>query len=97
VTGKVNLRDLLGSLRHASKGATTPSRLSVTMSSGLARFEGPVRILIAERDRTGQAFLAGWDARDPRLNRCAGADHAYSDDASHEWLLGQILAALANE
>jgi exosortase A-associated hydrolase 1 len=97
LTGKVNLLDLLGSLRHASKGAAAPSGLSETMSAGLARFGGPVRILIAERDRTGQAFLAAWNGRDPRLYRCAGADHAYSDDASREWLLKQILAALADE
>ena len=67
------------------------------MTTGLARFTGPIRILIAERDRTGQAFLAGWNPRDPRVARCPGADHAYSDDASKEWLLGQILAALADE
>jgi exosortase A-associated hydrolase 1 len=97
VTGRVNLRDLLGSLRHASKGATAPSGLAETMAAGLARFSGPARILIAERDRTGQAFLGGWNARDPRLNRCAGADHAYSDDASRAWLLQQILSALADE
>jgi exosortase A-associated hydrolase 1 len=97
VTGKVNLRDLLASLRHASKGATQPSGLGEAMSAGLARFGGPVRILIAERDRTGQAFLAAWNSHDPRLHRCAGADHAYSDDASSAWLLQQILAALADE
>lgn len=97
VTGKVNLRDLMRSLRHASERVSVPSNLAEAMAAGLAPFTGPVRILIAERDRTGQAFLAGWSARDPRLARCAGADHAYSDDASREWLLKQILAALADE
>jgi len=97
VTGKVNLRDLVGSLRQASKKASAPGGLAEAMAAGLARFAGPVRILIAERDRTGQTFLAGWNVRDPRLNRCSGADHAYSDDASREWLLRQILAALTDE
>lgn len=97
LTGKVNLRDLAGSLRHASKAATAPSSLGDAMAKGLAAFPGPVRILVAERDRTGQAFLAGWDAQDPRLNRCPQADHAYSDDVSRDWLLKQILAALADE
>jgi exosortase A-associated hydrolase 1 len=98
VTGKVKLRDLLGSLRHASKGTSQPSGLGQAMAAGLARFfGGRVCILIAERDRTGQAFLAGWDGRDPRLQRCPGADHAYSDDASRDWLVGQILAALEDE
>ncbi|HEY7806767.1 MAG TPA: hydrolase 1, exosortase A system-associated [Croceibacterium sp.] len=97
LTGKVNLRDLAGSLRHASKAAAPPSSLAEAMAAGLARFDGAVRILVAERDRTGQAFVAGWNARDQRLHTCPGADHAYSDDASREWLLAQILAALADE
>jgi hypothetical protein len=67
------------------------------MKAGVARFVGPVHILIAERDRTGQAFLSTWDARDPRLTRCAGADHAYSDDPSRDWLIARILEALADE
>jgi hypothetical protein len=84
-------------LLSASAKKAAPSGLAETMKAGLARFSGPVRLLIAERDRTGQAFVSGWDARDPRLNRCAGADHAYSDEASRQWLLAQILAALADE
>lgn len=95
--GKVNLLDLIRSLRHAASASPASSGLAETMKAGLARFAGPARLLVAERDRTGQAFLAHWDARDPRLCRCAGADHAYSDDASREWLLGQVLAALAEE
>ena len=97
VTGKVNLRDLIGSVRHAASRGLAPSGLAAEMAAGLAKFAGPTRFLIAERDRTGQAFLAGWDPRDPRLNVCAKADHAYSDDTSHEWLVGQILAALTDE
>lgn len=97
LTGKVNLRGLAGSLRHASKAASAPSGLAEAMAAGLARFDGVVRLLVAERDRTGQAFVAGWNSRDQRLQTCPGADHAYSDDASREWLLAQILAALADE
>ena len=97
VSGKVNMRDLLGSLRHAGSRAPAPSGLAADMSAGLKHFAGPVRILVADRDRTGQAFVATWDGRDPRLARCAGADHAYSDGASREWLIEQILAALADE
>jgi exosortase A-associated hydrolase 1 len=97
VTGKVNLGDLLRSLRRAASPSDAPIGLAAAMAAGLARFEGPVRILVAERDRTGQAFLAAWNARDARLIRCPGADHAYSDDDSREWLIAQILAALAEE
>ena len=59
--------------------------------------DGVDLILIADRDRTGQAFLVGWNERDTRLHRCPGADHAYSDDTSREWLFGQILTSLADE
>jgi exosortase A-associated hydrolase 1 len=97
IRGKVNLADVIRSLRHAASGSPAPSGLAETMNTGLAPFAGSVRLLVAERDRTGQAFLAHWDSRDPRLRRCAGADHAYSDDASREWLLAQVLAALAEE
>lgn len=96
LTGKVNLVKIARGLASAaSKPAATG--LAAVMKEALAQFDGPVRILIAERDRTGQAFLAGWDEHDVRLNRCAGADHAYSGDTSKGWLLSQILAALADE
>ena len=97
LTGKVNLARLAHGLASAAARKSTPSTLAASMSAGLARFTGPVRILVAERDRTGQAFLAGWEPRDPRLHRCQGADHAYSDAGSREWLQAQILAALAHE
>jgi exosortase A-associated hydrolase 1 len=97
VTGQVNLAKLARGLLSASSKPSAPTGLVETMAAGLDGFAGSVRFLIAERDRTGQAFLAAWDARDPRLQRCQGADHAYSDRESREWLVGQVLAALADE
>jgi exosortase A-associated hydrolase 1 len=97
LTGKVNLAKLARGLVSATAGRSAPSGLAETMTRALARFTGPARILIAERDRTGQAFLDGWDPHDTRLRRCAGADHAYSDGPSRDWLIGQLLAALADE
>ena len=97
LTGKVSFAKLARGLANASAKASAPSGLAETMAAGLAGFAGPARILIAERDRTGQAFAAGWNARDPRLRRCQGADHAYSDASSRDWLVGQILEALADE
>ncbi len=96
LTGKVSLAKLARGIVGAAK-TSAPSELAEAMAAGLAGFAGDARILIAERDRTGQAFLAGWNSRDRRLHRCPGADHAYSDDAASEWLLGQLLAALADE
>jgi exosortase A-associated hydrolase 1 len=94
LSGGVDLRKLVRGLRSAAESGGAPSGLAGEMRQGLQRYGGPVRLLVAERDRTGQAFLAAWDKSDPRIARCPGADHAYSDDASRDWLLQQILGEL---
>ena len=94
LTGGVNLRKLASGLRSAAGSAPMSSGLAGDMELGLAGFAGPVRFLVAERDRTGQAFLAAWDKADGRIARCPGADHAYSDQASQAWLLQQLLGSL---
>lgn len=93
-TGKVSLRKLAGGLGKALRPAAPPTSLAQDMRAGLERFEGPVSLLVAERDRTGQAFLAAWDASDARLARCPDASHAFVEPASRDWLFEQILAAL---
>jgi len=93
-TGKISLRKLAGGLGRAMKPAPAPTTLAQDMAAGLARYDGPVRLLIAERDRTGQAFVAAWDAGDPRLARCPGASHAFVEPHAREWLFEQIVAAL---
>jgi len=94
LTGGVDLRKLAHGLRSAAATGSAPSGLAGEMQAGLAGFSGPVRFLVAERDRTGQAFLAAWHKADERIARCPGADHAYSDDASQRWLLARLLEAL---
>jgi exosortase A-associated hydrolase 1 len=94
-TGKVSLRKLAGGLGKALKPAAPPSTLAQDMRAGLERFDGPVRLLVADRDRTGLAFLAGWDAADPRLARCAGASHAFAEASARDWLFEQLVATLA--
>jgi hypothetical protein len=66
------------------------------MAAGLARFDGPVRLLVAERDRTGQAFLAAWDAGDRRIARCPAGSHAFVEPTAREWLFEQVVAVLAD-
>jgi exosortase A-associated hydrolase 1 len=97
VSGKVSLAKLARGLVNAAAKPSQPSNLAGAMKAGLAKFKGPARILVAGRDRTGQAFLETWDPTDSRVALCHGADHAYSDEPSREWLLGQLLAALAHE
>ncbi len=96
-TGKVSLRKLAGGLGRALRPAPPPSSLAESMRAGLARFDGTVRILVAERDRTAQAFLAAWDAGDTRLAHCFGASHAFVEPDARAWLLEQVLASLAGD
>jgi len=93
--GRVGLGKLLGSLRDAARSAPPPGSLAQDMAAGLARFSGPVAIVIAERDRTGQAFLAAWNKADPRVARCADATHSYVESHAREWLEARLLEALA--
>jgi exosortase A-associated hydrolase 1 len=95
--GQIDFGKLLRGLAGAVGPSTAPSGLAGAMAAGLRRFAGPTRILVAERDRTGQAFLAGWDADDPRLRQCPGASHAYVEPHASEWLVEQLLAALEDE
>jgi hypothetical protein len=95
--GEVSLGKLAKGLARAAGPAAAPTSLAAEIEQGLARFAGPVRILIAERDRTGQAFLAGWDATDARLARCPDASHAFVEPEAREWMLNQLCAVLAHE
>jgi exosortase A-associated hydrolase 1 len=95
-TGKVSLRKLAGGLGRALRPAAPPTSLAREMADGLASFTGPVEILLAERDRTAQAFLGAWDD-DPRLERCPGASHAFVEPEAREWLFERIVAALRAE
>ena len=92
--GRISLKGLLGSLR-AMAAPTLPTTLAGEMTAGLAGFAGPVRILVAERDRTGQAFLGLWPRDDRRVVRCAGASHSYAEESAQEWLLDQIFSAFS--
>lgn len=94
LSGKVSPAKLVASLRDALRPAPPPPSLARDMAAGIARFAGPIRILLAERDRTAQAFLAAWDKNDPRIRRCAGASHGYVEADSREWLKAQVLEVL---
>lgn len=92
--GGVDLRKLLRGLLTAMKPAPARSSLAEEMAAGLAKFEGPVSILLANRDRTAQMFETAWDKTDNRIRRCNGADHAYSAPEARQWLVEQLLTAL---
>ena len=93
LTGGVDLRKLASGVRQAARTAQ-PSGLSRDLRAGLARFAGPVAILVAERDRTAQQFLSAWDPEDTRIRTLASASHSFAHEAARDWLLETILEAL---
>ncbi len=94
LTGKVELGKLAGSIAEAAKADGPQSRLAAQLTAGIADFGGPISILLAERDRTAQAFLGNWDKADARLRTCPGATHSFVEPQSFLWLQGQLLAVL---
>ena len=94
LAGKVSLAKLAGGLVRAIAPARTATSLSRQMSEGLDRFGKDYRILLAERDRTAQAFRENWDPTDPNLARCPGASHAFAEADARQWLFGQVIGAL---
>ena len=94
LSGKVRIGQLAGSLANAAKPAPPPTSLAQDMAAGLAQFSGAVTLLIAERDRTGQAFLSQWDKSDQRLRICPKAGHSFVEPQARIWLQGQLLGAL---
>ena len=92
--GAIDLRKLAKGLRQAVAPAPR-SALAEQMRDGLARFAGPVAILLAERDRTAQLFAAAW-GEDQRVTRLASASHSFADAAARQWLAERILEALVS-
>jgi exosortase A-associated hydrolase 1 len=93
LTGAVDLGKLARGLRGAVRAAAASS-LAAEMRAGLARFPGPVVILLAERDRTAAQFLADWGEGDPRIHRIASASHSFAGAAEREWLVEEVLQAV---
>jgi exosortase A-associated hydrolase 1 len=94
ITGGVNFGKLAKGLIHAAKTRGPASSLGSEMASGLSSFEGPVRILLAEADRTAQAFADQWDPSDTRVRRCDRATHAWIEPHARAFLDSQLLEML---
>lgn len=94
LTGKVKVGQLASSLGAAAQSDGPRTALAGRMAAGLADYSGSVTLLLAERDRTAQAFCANWDKADPRLRTCPDASHSFVEPQARIWLLGQLLAAL---
>ena len=94
LSGGVNYRKLLRGLAKAAGPKAAENSLAAEMRAGLAEFTGPVRILLAERDRTARMFAEHWDTSDRRVARCPGAGHAYVEPEVQAWLRERLLEAL---
>lgn len=96
LTGKVSLSSLAASLRSALRPAPPATSLAREMADGIAGFEAPLVFLLAERDRTAQAFVAGWTKNDPRIRTCSGATHSYVEPHARDWLAHEVIALLTS-
>lgn len=97
LTGKVDFRKLAKGLAKVARSKSAPSTLTGELRQGIEGFEGPVSFLVAENDRTAQAFLENWGADDTRIARCPKAGHAYVEPHAREWLRARLLEALRNQ
>lgn len=94
LTGKVKIGQLSRSIKSMARPAAPRSILAQQLEDRLDSYAGAVSILLAERDRTAQAFAEIWNPADPRLHRCPGASHSFVEPSAQTWLLDQILAVL---
>jgi len=93
LTGGVNLAKLSRGLRQAAS-APVKSSLVEGMAANLARFPGPVTILLASGDRTAQMFEAVWAPGDPRIQRHASSGHSFAGEDAQGWLFERLLEAV---
>ncbi|MEL1250126.1 hydrolase 1, exosortase A system-associated [Aurantiacibacter gilvus] len=92
--GEVNMAKLMRGLWGAVEKAPEPNSLLQDMLDGLVGSSKPHVILIAEKDRTGQAFAVHWDGDSGDLYTCPGASHAYVEPHARNWLETQVLGML---
>ncbi len=95
LAGDVNFANLFRGIASILKGADKENPLVLEMREGLEGSNIPHIFLIAEDDRTGQAFETNWAQSDCEIRRCEGASHAYVEPHAREWLETQLLDILA--
>ncbi len=105
LTGKINLRKLLGGLAKAATKEAA-SGLSIRIAERLAATTQPVRVLIARHDTTAISFMAAWQSSvfsnvrqrsNITLQLAESASHSFADLAAKTWLYGQIEAMLRDQ
>jgi exosortase A-associated hydrolase 1 len=105
MSGGVNVCKLARGIVASRRGhATGDAQLATVLINRLAAIPNrPVRLLVAERDGTGQAFLAAWRganaaslraAPNVALHLCDTASHSFAEEASRAWLTERVLESL---
>lgn len=94
LTGGVHLGKLARGLVRAGRPKAAATTLAGDMAASLARFAGPVRIVLAGSDRTAQVFADNWDPADGRVVRCEGAGHAWGETHARAFLDRELLQVL---
>lgn len=94
LSGKVSLGSLAASLMSALRPAPPPTSLAQEMAEGIAGLTIPYVFLVADRDRTGQAFRTAWSREDSRIRVCANATHSYVEPHAREWLAREVIEFL---
>lgn len=97
LTGQVSIGKLVKALLAAAKGPEpTMNALTAELAKGISAFSGPVRFLVAGRDRTGLAFVSNWGQRDTRIRTCPEGSHSYVEPTAQEWLVDQLREVLGS-
>lgn len=98
LTGKINLRKLIGGLLRASKQEGV-SDLALKMANQLSSLKIPTDILIADKDTTAIAFMAAYKSKpyeNIRNNDNIGvsiinsASHSFADETARSWLYAHV-------
>lgn len=92
--GGVDLQKLAKGLLTGMRAAPSKNGLAQEIGAGIDGFSGPISILLASADRTAQEFERHWNKKDPRIQRCEGASHAYVEPQARDWLEAEVLKAL---
>jgi exosortase A-associated hydrolase 1 len=102
VTGGVDIAKLARGVGRLIPGKSGNDALATRVASGLARFGGPVHILLADRDNTAIAFTDAWRSQTfapvrerAQVEHLASASHSFAAAEDQLWLREKILAALS--
>lgn len=92
--GGVSIKKLAAGLLKAARPAPPASSLARKMEQAILAHAGPLHVLLAENDRTAQAFMAACPATAPKWRKCEASGHSFAEAHAREWLYVQLLAAL---